>query len=101
MKVIYTFYKVYIYRVYEWEYDLVTNDHIKVDVASLEDVVSDIAWCQNVLNYDTMAVGSRNGNVEIYHRDKSHGEWEKISTLKHKSIVCRVGWTQTGNILQV
>ena len=62
-------------QVYEWT----QNDKDKYShhvAAVLEELIPDVAWSPNVLNYETFAACDRNGNVQVYQRSKSEGKWE-------------------------
>lgn len=80
----------------------------KIIVNTFEAAVVDIAWCQNVLNYDTMVVSLRNGFVYVCYRDETKGDWvipknplTHYIDGKRSDAAIRVGFTQTGNVLQV
>jgi len=70
------------------------------------DWVRDVAWAPNIgLPYSTIASCSQDGSVIIWTQTDSNSKWtHKELPLKHgstPSVVWRVSWSITGNILAV
>jgi len=64
------------------------------------DWVRDVAWAPNIgLPYDTIATGSQDQSVIIYTCEQD--KWVESSKLNFDSVVWRVSWNLTGDILAV
>lgn len=65
------------------------------------DWVRDVAWAPNIgLPHDTIASCSQDRTVIIWTKEQNAPQWSK-SVLKFNSVVWRVSWSITGNILAV
>jgi protein transport protein SEC13 len=79
----------------EWRCDYEGHKHT--------DWVRDVAWAPNIgLPFDTVASCSQDQNVFIWRRNvNTSGQWEAIPLNKFNSVVWRVSWSLTGNLLAV
>lgn len=80
---------------HEWQSEFVGDKHT--------DWVRDVSWAPNIgLPYDTIASCSQDQNVFIWRRDvNTTGTWKDTLLKKFNSVVWRVSWSLTGNILAV
>ena len=74
----------------------------EAELKNHSDWVRDVAWAPNIgLPYDLIATASQDQSVWIYTREQSSGQWTAVNQLKFESVVWRVSWSLTGNILAV
>jgi protein transport protein SEC13 len=83
------------YDTREWENEFAGVKHT--------DWVRDVAWAPNIgLPYDTIASCSQDQTVLIWRRNvTTTGNWEDKLLNKFNSVVWRVSWSLTGNLLAV
>eukprot|EP01123_Difflugia_compressa_P011380 TRINITY_DN4519_c0_g1_i1.p1 TRINITY_DN4519_c0_g1~~TRINITY_DN4519_c0_g1_i1.p1 ORF type:complete len:302 (-),score=43.14 TRINITY_DN4519_c0_g1_i1:103-1008(-) len=70
---------------------------------SHSDWVRDVAWAPNVgLPYSTIASCSQDGTVIIWSQTDNNSKWNKTALpIGDRSVIWRVSWSITGNILAV
>jgi protein transport protein SEC13 len=81
---------------HEWRQDFVGDKHT--------DWVRDVAWAPNIgLPYDTIASCSQDQSVYIWRRDvnSTSGNWKETLLKKFNTVVWRVSWSLTGNLLAI
>eukprot|EP00898_Chlorokybus_atmophyticus_P000620 jgi/Chlat1/1559/Chrsp123S01839 len=78
----------------DWIEDQVLSGHT--------DWVRDVAWAPNLgLPMNTIASGSQDGTVRIWTQAKEGEQWNRLVMHDFKTVVWRVSWSITGNILAV
>jgi protein transport protein SEC13 len=87
-----------------WNLDQSGSWQLETTLEGHKDWVRDVAWYPNVgLHYSTIASCYQDGVVFIWVQTSGTNEWIKheIKDTKFESVVWRVSWSLTGNILAI
>ncbi|KZF26361.1 putative nuclear pore complex subunit [Xylona heveae TC161] len=85
-----------------WEWSSETQSYTNTTTLSGHtDWVRDVAWAPTILQKSYIASASQDKTVRIWTSDAAHpGEW-KSTTLNFDSVLWRVSWSLSGNVLAV